>query len=239
MQKREYVRVGVGDVVRVDFDFRPVDGFTARITEILRNFGGQPPRLRGVNVATGEETYFDNSYVVEVVKRSLPRGPYNQIAGSVKDAMARVQMKGPLWSGFLVDMAVIAVGQLPFAIDRPIDDKRLTELFRKEQRGVVRGSFYHPPHTFFTVRKKAFKTWIRQNWSRILVTVAECEEAAREEEEDRYREFSETMDAIDRIEGSLARSWEPVAPESESDPEASHFALDDRRFGSSTHNDLI
>ncbi len=173
MTRRNLISVGEDDVVEAYFPhvFSSPGTRTIRVTEVRARYGfhggyRQAPLVIGINVATGEQDMFDQSFVTRIVERcpTFPRrAPRNIFRRASKSP---VYGRNGYMQGELTMMVSAVLSHLAIEISRPIDDDLLDKLFEKSRPGVIEGR-----HGFYLVHSKPFKRWVRQNVHRFLSTI--------------------------------------------------------------------
>jgi hypothetical protein len=130
------------------------------------------------------------------ILRVLPKNIYRRENFSIKDGFWRTSKKG-VWQGTLGGMTVSILSTLSIELTRPLNLRRLRELYFKQCRGMIG----HDSLGGIIVRVKPFRRWIKQNASKILMTVAEMDRHETEIQkmwEDEYRlDFEEDMRRAD------------------------------------------
>lgn len=175
----EPLQISEGDVVRFRFPYSSNDSDKKiRVSEVRERYGTTAPLIIGKEVLTGEREMIDQSYAIEIVSR-CPAFPRRQPRNVFRGARYNVHFEGAdLVSGDIEMLAIWALGRLPFQLLRPIDPDLVKELFLKTKPGCVEGSY-----GYYTVRKKHFVPWVRQNAYRMLCTTEKANAAALLEEE--------------------------------------------------------
>ncbi len=203
------MHASTGDVVTVLFrsERRAAQNgpHTVRVTQVAREYGRvndgknyRSPCIHGINTVTGEEMTFAASFIIGIVSRSnAVQLPINIYRDEPHDWNGLVERDGSLWTSGLGVLAMYALSQLPYEIERAIHDKRLKKLYGKSLQGCKRIQ-RTPSGTpfFYTVDGKKFTAWVRKNWSRILMTVEEMEEVQTEFEQDVERSYRADLDAL-------------------------------------------
>jgi len=142
-----------------------------RFVEYKRGLRSQP--LLTIETTQHEISCFDQSYVTDIVYRSKVRhAPYNRYAKMKEDShYISTDRKGVMFGSIEV-MARYYLGLLPFEIKTQINLERLYTLFKKDRPGLILSTNKHLGYWYY-IRKKVFKKWIHNNYTRIVNTIAE------------------------------------------------------------------
>ena len=191
--------VCVGDLIRVEFR-SPTKTCTVRVIEIERRYGmtsrgtRMNPLVIGVDTKTNKKEIFDASFIKEILERRSSKVKYSnknifREATSPFDAF----VKGKRWTGTILALTVKALAKLPYELDRPLDERRLTKLFFKTRIGCKNWDTL-----FLTVDKHRFCQWVAKNYTRIMMTSRACVEQVTREERDMDEAFRKDFELMER-----------------------------------------
>ncbi len=185
------LNVGIGDEVEFDFTSIVPRGrrihVRARVTGYKKRFGlvngGRHiagDLLEYTDLETGEVGCWANADLVGCVIRRNPRlSASNVFRADLERAQSRIQF-GPVrgtMRGSLFDLIVFELAQLPFRLERPLNQNRSAELFRQQHLANLSSLDPMGPALEFggriTVRRKLFAAWVRRNACQLMFTVTE------------------------------------------------------------------
>lgn len=167
----------------------------------------QPAPLLTIVTKEGEEKVFDNSFVTAVIEKAKGFRHTNIFQEFLKEdpglskRLSVASQKGVL-CGTLQSLTIPFLAQMYISLERPIDDKKLAELFGKQKPGLVKYDF-----GIYWVNKKAFGKWVRRNALRICATVVQLrteETRSNKAFEDDYYDslYTELEESLNALEES-------------------------------------
>lgn len=197
MKKGNFV-VFPGDTVVVG-GFSENNPRTAEVVEVRKRYGkvsggrhAVSPLLL-VKYTDGSAEYLDNAYVRSVTKRST--APYKKTnIYKTRSSINSTSMehKGAVKIGRLGILFEVALSKLPYEIDREVNYKKLVATYEKDGcPGLI--WFEDPVGYRHHVNWKPFIKWVRQNWSRLLVTTAELHALETRKNEQYAKEYFESL----------------------------------------------
>jgi hypothetical protein len=191
-----------GDVIAINFEGNT---HNLKVTGVIERHGRIPhsesvfpedqgqyqnPLVKGVDTETGKDHTYDFGYITAIVSRSrVTPAPVNIFQG-IPMGRSFESTKGT-WSGSLTSLIAMVMGNLPFEIKRKLNADRCHNFFERDKPGLIgyKGGLGFIP----VVRKKAFRKWVRQNWTRLIDTVEETHAAATKRLEEDHRLMEDWM----------------------------------------------
>lgn len=147
----------------------------------------------------GDLFHMDACYVTRVIQRAKTtyRGHVNVCRDMGFDHTVRKVRRNVL-RGLPIHLASYCLSKVTdFPIDHSVDSERFIELFNKTGYGLIRTEDLQGWGTVFEVNEKRFSQWVRRNYSRIKVTVAQLRKQETDfhlrVEEDYWTDFEQDL----------------------------------------------
>jgi hypothetical protein len=184
LTRPKFISVSIGDTVEIFFRYHrqmAAGPFTCKVRRVNQRRGlthngtkQQAPLIDGIDLHSGQERYFDNTYVTRVIAQAKYKAPLTNIFKDwANDRAQLIERRKGYWVGTLESLAALALSTLPYELDRPIDHFRLQALYAKQPIGCKQKRYHGSHFCLYTVDKHRFTNWVRQNHNRICMTVAE------------------------------------------------------------------
>ena len=118
----------------------------------------------------GKESGINCSWVVEIIEhgKAIPK-PINYFGGNQEDTY--LHYKKTMYCGSLLSIVRNCMSKLPYRIARPIDWKKVKDLFEKTKPGFVKNLSFGLNNNagYPIIKKKKIQNWVAKNWHKFFI----------------------------------------------------------------------
>jgi len=137
-------------------------------------------------VDSGEVDYVNCYYIKKIISspKTIVNKRLNYYNINVSNDIIKLNNSKHRYMGPIADLAMFYLSKLNVRIVTPIDHRKLMDLFKKTNSGLICYEYYYP-----VINKKVFKKWISKNYHRILMSKNDWNKEIKKFNEEHFNEF--------------------------------------------------